>query len=128
IMDVARRCGADAIHPGFGFLSENAGFAEACAAAGITFIGPSPAAIRAMGDKIVAKQTLAAAGVPIVPGFTLDGDAHVSELRSRCAEIGYPVLIKAAAGGGGKGMRIVESERDLDGALEAAQREANAAF
>lgn len=132
IVDIARRCGADAIHPGFGFLSENATFAEACAAAGMTFIGPRPDAIRAMGDKIIAKETLARAGVPTVPGFTVEpgkqGDALVNELKTRCREIGYPVLIKAAAGGGGKGMRVVNSEGEMSGALEAAQREANAAF
>ncbi|HPF39700.1 MAG TPA: acetyl-CoA carboxylase biotin carboxylase subunit [Phycisphaerae bacterium] len=132
IVAIARRCGADAIHPGFGFLSENAAFAEACADAGITFIGPRPDAIRAMGDKIIAKETLSKAGVPIVPGFTVDvgqhGAALVDQLKSRCAEIGYPVLIKAAAGGGGKGMRVVNSESEMAAALEAAQREANAAF
>ncbi len=133
IIEIAKRCGADAIHPGFGFLSENASFAEACAKAGITFIGPKPDAIRSMGDKIIAKETLSKAGVPTVPGFTLEGDtasgdAVIKQLKKRCGEIGYPVLIKAAAGGGGKGMRVVNSEGEMSEALEAAQREANSAF
>ena len=128
IIEIAKAHGADAIHPGYGFLSENAEFAGRCAAAGLTFIGPTPDVIRAMGDKIVAKKTLADAGVPVVPGWSGKTNAGAAEFRKRAGEIGYPVLIKAAAGGGGKGMRVVRAETELDAALEAAQREAGAAF
>ena len=108
ILDAARRTGAQAIHPGYGFLSENAGFAEACAQAGIVFIGPPPAAIRAMGSKSEAKKIMEKAAVPLVPGY--HGDDQSPELLAREAErIGFPVLIKASAGGGGKGMRVVEA-------------------
>jgi 3-methylcrotonyl-CoA carboxylase alpha subunit len=127
IIDIARRCGAEAIHPGYGFLSENAEFAQACSDAGITFIGPTPPVIRAMGDKIVAKKTFADAGVPVVPGATLE--LGTADEAKKCAKkIGYPVLIKAAAGGGGKGMRVVQKESELAASIEAAQREAGAAF
>ncbi len=128
IIAIAQQCGADAIHPGFGFLSENAKFAEACAEAGIIFIGPKPDAIRAMGDKIIAKDTLGKAGVPCVPGWSGKTDLSIDELNTICADVGYPVLIKAAAGGGGKGMRVVSNAKELPAAFEAAQREANAAF
>ena len=127
ILDVARQSGADAIHPGYGFLSENAAFAEACAAAGVTFIGPPPEAIRAMGDKTAARALMEKAGVPMAPGTT-EALSGVEEARTVAAEIGYPVLLKAAAGGGGKGMRVVEREADLAGALETASREATSAF
>jgi len=100
ILEVARRAGAEAIHPGYGFLSENAEFAEACAAAGVTFIGPSPAAIRAMGSKAEAKRIMVAAGVPTVPGYHGDGQDEAL-LATEAARIGFPVLIKASAGGGG---------------------------
>ncbi|MCA8909049.1 MAG: 3-methylcrotonyl-CoA carboxylase, partial [Rhodospirillaceae bacterium] len=100
VLDAARRTGADAIHPGYGFLSENAGFADACAAAGITFIGPPAAAIRAMGDKSEAKARMAAAGVPLVPGYH-GADQDPATLKAAAAEIGFPVLVKASAGGGG---------------------------
>ena len=128
IIEIARARGIDAIHPGYGFLSENEDFAQACADAGITFIGPSPQVIRDMGDKIVAKEKFVAAGVPVVPGWSGSLDAGVDSIRPHAQKIGYPVLIKAAAGGGGKGMRVVRSEKDLAPSLEAAQREARAAF
>jgi 3-methylcrotonyl-CoA carboxylase alpha subunit len=127
IIDAARRSGAQAIHPGYGFLAENAAFAEACAAAGITFVGPPPAAIRAMGSKAAAKTLMQRAGVPLVPGY--HGDAQdFSSLEAAAAQTGYPVLIKASAGGGGKGMRIVEQPADLPPAIEGAKREAAASF
>ncbi len=130
IIEIAKSHGVDAIHPGYGFLSENPEFAEACAKAGITFIGPSPDAMRAMGNKIVAKRTLEKAGVPVVPGWS--GDANLVPDSKTIAEeaktIGYPVLIKAASGGGGKGMRVVASEKDLVSSLEAARREAKSSF
>ncbi len=127
IIEIAKRCGAQAIHPGYGFLSENEDFAQACADAKITFIGPTPKVIVAMGDKIVAKKTFADAGVPVVPGATLE-DGSPDEAKKCAKKIGYPVLIKAAAGGGGKGMRVVQKEADLASSIEAAQREAGAAF
>ncbi len=127
ILDAARRTGAAAIHPGYGFLSENAVFAEACAAAGIVFIGPPPAAIRAMGSKAAAKTLMQAAGVPVVPGY--HGDAQdAAALHAAAARIGFPLLIKAWAGGGGKGMRVVAAAQELDEALALARGEARAAF
>ncbi|GAA3523942.1 acetyl/propionyl/methylcrotonyl-CoA carboxylase subunit alpha [Nocardioides daeguensis] len=131
ILDAARRTGADAIHPGYGFLSENAGFARACADAGVVFVGPPPAAIDSMGSKIEAKKTMAAAGVPVLPGITIETDSAIdgAQLGARVAEeIGYPVLVKAAFGGGGRGMRIVREEGDLLEAVEGARREAVTAF
>ena len=127
IIAAAKRAGADCIHPGYGFLSENAAFAEACAAAGIVFVGPPPDAIRAMGLKDRAKALMEKAGVPVVPGYHGDKQGAVF-LKRKAYEIGYPVLIKAVAGGGGKGMRKVERHADFDAALEAAQREAKGAF
>ena len=127
IVEAARRTGAEAIHPGYGFLSENAEFAESCAAAGVVFIGPPPAAIRAMGLKSSARMLAAEAGAPVVPGY--DGEDQSSEtLRARTLKIGFPVLIKASAGGGGKGMRVVRAESEVDAAIEAARREAEKAF
>jgi 3-methylcrotonyl-CoA carboxylase alpha subunit len=127
ILDVARRAGAEAVHPGYGFLSENAAFAAACGAAGIVFIGPPAAAIRAMGSKAESKALMARAGVKLVPGY--HGDAQeLAVLAREAASIGYPVLIKASAGGGGKGMRIVEAPGELAAAIEAARREAEASF
>ncbi len=127
IVDVARRTGAEAIHPGYGFLSENAGFAEACEAAGIVFIGPPAAAIRAMGSKSAAKTLMERAGVPLVPGY--HGEAQdLPTLAAAAERIGYPVLIKASAGGGGKGMRIVERAGQLEAAIGGAKREALASF
>src|SRR5499426_2967859 len=127
IIEAARRTGADAIHPGYGFLSENAEFAESCKAAGIIFIGPPAAAIRAMGLKSSARRLAAEAGAPVVPGY--DGeDQSVKTLRARMIEIGFPVLIKASAGGGGKGMRVARVRSEVDSAIEAARREAEKAF
>ena len=127
ILEVARRSGAQAIHPGYGFLSENAEFAQACADAGIVFIGPSPEAIRAMGSKSAAKAIMERAGVPLVPGDHGE-DQCPDRLAQVAQEIGYPVLIKASAGGGGKGMRRVDHPEDFAAALEAARRESAAAF
>ncbi|GGG24133.1 3-methylcrotonyl-CoA carboxylase subunit alpha [Caldovatus sediminis] len=127
ILDVARRAGAQAIHPGYGFLSENAEFAEACAEAGIAFIGPPAAAIRAMGSKAAAKALMERAGVPLVPGY--HGEAQdLATLAEAAARIGYPVLIKASAGGGGKGMRVVGHAAEFAEALEGARREAASSF
>ena len=127
ILGVARRSGADAIHPGYGFLSENADFAEACADAGVHFVGPPPEAIRAMGDKTAARELMKDAGVPMAPGTT-DAVQSTSEGERIADEIGYPVLIKAAAGGGGKGMRIVHEPKNFAGAMDRAQGEAESAF
>ena len=127
LLDAARATGAQAIHPGYGFLSENADFADACAAAGITFIGPPASAIRTMGDKSAAKALMAKAGVPLTPGY--HGDQRAPDfLRTQADAIGYPVLIKASAGGGGKGMRKVERSEDFVDALASCQREAASAF
>ena len=127
IIDTAKRSGAQAIHPGYGFLSENADFASACEAAGIAFIGPPAAAIRAMGSKAEAKALMAKAGVPVVPGYHGEEQGD-SRLTQEARAIGYPVLVKASAGGGGKGMRIVQDERALAEALAGARREAKASF
>ncbi len=127
IIEAARRTRAQAIHPGYGFLSENAGFAEACAQAGLVFIGPPANAIRAMGSKSAAKTLMAQSGVPLVPGY--HGEDQSPELLQRQADsIGYPVLIKASAGGGGKGMRRVDRAADFAAALASCQREAEASF
>jgi acetyl-CoA carboxylase biotin carboxylase subunit len=127
IIEAARRTGCDALHPGYGFLSENAAFASACAAAGLVFIGPSPETIRQMGSKSAARQLAAAAGVPTVPGY--DGDDQRDEtLRAEIERIGFPVLLKASAGGGGKGMRVVRARAEIDEALAAARREAEKSF
>ncbi len=127
LIDVARRTGAECVHPGYGFLSENAGFAEACAKAGIVFVGPPPSAIRAMGLKDRAKALMEKAGVAVVPGYHGDRQ-EPAFLKQKAYEIGYPVLIKAIAGGGGKGMRKVEKHAEFEASLEAAQREAMSAF
>ncbi len=127
IVDVARACGAQAVHPGYGFLSENADFAHSCTQAGIVFIGPPASAIRAMGSKGAAKDIVGKAGVPLVPGYhgdTQDADTFVREADN----IGYPLLVKASAGGGGKGMRVVESPAQLKDALASAKREAASSF
>jgi 3-methylcrotonyl-CoA carboxylase alpha subunit len=127
LIAAAKAARADCIHPGYGFLSENADFAEACRSAGLVFVGPPPAAIRAMGLKDRAKTLMEQAGVPVVPGY--HGDRQEPKfLKQKAYEIGYPVLIKAVAGGGGKGMRRVDRHADFDAALEGAQREAQAAF
>jgi 3-methylcrotonyl-CoA carboxylase alpha subunit len=127
LLEVAGQSGAECIHPGYGFLSENAAFAEACAAAGIAFVGPSPAAIRAMGLKDAAKALVERAGVPVVPGYHGEKQ-EPGFLKMRAENIGFPVLIKAVAGGGGKGMRRVDRIRDFEDALVSAQREAESAF
>jgi 3-methylcrotonyl-CoA carboxylase alpha subunit len=127
ILDLARRTGAEAIHPGYGFLAENAAFAEACAAAGVTFVGPPPDAMRLMGDKAAARRLVADHGVPVVPGY--DGAEQDDEaLQARARDIGFPLLIKAAAGGGGRGMRVVRDADTFPEALTGARREARAAF
>jgi 3-methylcrotonyl-CoA carboxylase alpha subunit len=123
----ARASGAEAIHPGYGFLSENAAFATACADAGLTFVGPPASAIQAMGDKRQAKQLMRAASVPLIPGYDGDDDS-VATLRSQAARIGFPVLIKAAMGGGGRGIRVVTSSDEFEAALVSCRREALAAF
>ena len=127
IIAAAQASGAQAIHPGYGFLSENAGFAEACASAGIIFIGPTPDAIRAMGGKSEAKALMAQAGVPVVPGYHGEDQAD-EKLAGEAEAIGYPVLLKASAGGGGKGMRVVREKREFAAELAGAKREALAAF
>ena len=135
LIGAAAATGADAVHPGYGFLSENAAFARACAAAGLTFVGPSPGAIEAMGSKTAAKELMAAAGVPVLPGAVFDDPAFgdgaepdPAELRKAGEEIGFPVLVKAAYGGGGRGMRIVTSPDDIAAAVSSARREAASAF
>jgi acetyl-CoA carboxylase biotin carboxylase subunit len=128
ILDIARRCGADAIHPGYGFLAEREEFAIACEEAGIAFIGPKPSSIAAMGDKTMARSTVAKAGIPVVPGTEGEGNLSDEELIRIGPEIGFPLLIKASAGGGGKGMREVMKAEDLPHLLQAARREAEAAF
>jgi acetyl-CoA carboxylase biotin carboxylase subunit len=127
LLEVARLAGADAVHPGYGFLSENAAFAEACARAALTFVGPPASAIRAMGSKTAARRIAREVGVPMVPG-TLDAVATDEAARATAREIGYPVMLKAALGGGGKGMRLVRRDEDLPEALRAARAEAGAAF
>ncbi len=127
LLQAARTAGADAVHPGYGFLAENAAFARAVIDAGLTWIGPAPEAIAVMGDKVVARAKVSAAGVPVVPGAEVDA-ADGAEVARRAASLGYPVLVKAAAGGGGKGMRRVASATELGDALAAAAREAAAAF
>jgi acetyl-CoA/propionyl-CoA carboxylase, biotin carboxylase, biotin carboxyl carrier protein len=127
VLAAARRTGAQAVHPGYGFLSENVDFARACAAAGIVFIGPPVEAIEAMGDKIRAKQTVSAAGVPVVPGRTEPGLSD-DEVAQAAIEVGFPVLLKPSAGGGGKGMRVVRDESELAEAIAGARREARGSF
>ena len=127
ILDAAKRSGAHAIHPGYGFLSENETFAADCARAGVVFIGPPPAAIAAMGSKSAAKTIMARAGVPVVPGYH-DDDQDPALLAREAARIGFPVLIKATAGGGGKGMKVAASAAEFASALASAQREAKASF
>ena len=131
ILDACKQSGADAVHPGYGFLSENEDFAEACTAAGITFIGPSADSMRRMGSKTEARKTVTAAGTPVVPGDNgPEGNGFPDAVLALAAakKIGFPVLIKAAAGGGGKGMRLVADEHELANAFEGARREATAAF
>jgi acetyl-CoA carboxylase biotin carboxylase subunit len=127
ILSVAKRAGAEAIHPGYGFLSENPNFARACSAAGVKFIGPTAASMEMMGSKTRARQEMEKAGIPLVPG-TSSGLESPEQAEQVSARIGYPVMLKAAAGGGGKGMRLVNTREDLKPALEAAQSEAKRAF
>ena len=130
LIDAARAAGADAVHPGYGFLAENAEFADACRTSGLTFIGPSPEAMAAMGSKTGARQVAIAAGVPVVPGTSTPLDSHTPDDRAAAAasEVGYPLLVKAVAGGGGKGMRVVRDPHDLPGAMAMARSEARSAF
>ncbi len=125
LVAAARATGADAVHPGYGFLSEDAGFARACDEAGLVFVGPSPGVIAAMGSKVGAKALMAAAGVPVLPGATVTAD---TDLAAAAARVGFPLLVKAAAGGGGRGMRVVRAADELAGAVAAAGREAASAF
>jgi acetyl-CoA carboxylase, biotin carboxylase subunit len=130
LIDIARKTGADAVHPGYGFLAENADFAEACRDAGLTFIGPAPGAIRLMGSKTAARQAALAAGVEGVPGTAtpIPTEAADADVQTSAAQVGYPLMLKAVAGGGGKGMRMVTSPSDLASALRAARSEALSAF
>ncbi len=127
VVEAAKRSGCDAVHPGYGFLSENAAFAEACENAGIRFIGPSPEAMRVMGSKTASREAMQKAGVPVVPGFQEPG-ADGARLERAAAELGFPVLVKASAGGGGKGMRVVREPGELRSALSLSRSEARAAF
>ena len=127
IIDAARTTGAEAIHPGYGFLSENADFAQACAEAGLVFVGPSAATIRLMGSKSAAKSLMESSGVPVVPGYHGE-DQSPQALQSAADAVGYPVLVKASAGGGGRGMRVVGNADELAEAVASAKREAGAAF
>jgi acetyl-CoA carboxylase biotin carboxylase subunit len=127
IVAAAKEVGADAIHPGYGFLAENPRFAEACGAAGITFIGPTPNAIRLLGNKVESRVKMADAGVPLIPGMK-GAETDVKLYQEMAAKVGYPVMIKAAAGGGGKGMRVVHDDNQLVEAIDAARREAKNAF
>jgi len=127
LVDAARRTGADAVHPGYGFLAESAAFAQACLDAGLVFIGPPPGAIEAMGNKALAKARMIAAGVPCVPGY-LGASADDAQLMDEANTVGFPLLVKAVAGGGGRGMRVARDAADLAGALVAARREARSAF
>ena len=126
IIAVALACGADAVHPGYGFLAENADFAEACESAGLTFIGPSPESIRLLGDKIQARKIASEAGVPVLPGSS--EVTSVEEAMAFANSIGYPVMVKAAAGGGGRGIRLIQNESEFAGAAARAMQEAQAAF
>jgi acetyl-CoA/propionyl-CoA carboxylase biotin carboxyl carrier protein len=127
LVNTARRAGAEAVHPGYGFLAENAGFARACEAAGLVWIGPPPAAIELMGSKTVARETMRAAGVPIIPGTT-EAVSSAAEVERLGHELGWPIAIKASAGGGGKGLKVVHSPEDVEAAFDSARREGKAYF
>ena len=127
ILDACRKTGADALHPGYGFLSENAAFAQACADANVVFIGPPASAIEAMGDKALAKKRMLAAGVPCAPGYLGEDQSDVT-LIAEAKKMGYPLLVKAVAGGGGRGMRLVRSDVELQAGIDGARREATSAF
>ena len=127
LIELAKRVGADAIHPGYGFLSENAAFAEGCAAAGLIFVGPPAAAIQAMGSKSASKAAMAAVGVPVAPGYHGE-DQSAARLKLEAERVGFPLIIKASAGGGGKGMQVVRSSAEVAGAIESAQRLARTSF
>ena len=127
LIAAARKTGADAVHPGYGFLSENAGFAQACLDAGLVFIGPPPSAIEAMGDKALAKRRMLAAGVPCAPGY-LGEEQDDARLAQEASKLGFPLLVKAVAGGGGRGMRLVRAADEIAAALAGARREAQSAF
>jgi len=128
IIEIAKKCGAGGIHPGYGFLAERADFAQACLDAGLAFIGPKPSSIAAMGDKAVARATVTRAGVPVVPGTEGEGALRDEELLALAPEIGFPLLIKPTAGGGGKGMREVQNLDEMPALLNSARREAEASF
>ena len=127
IVETAKSTGCDAVHPGYGFLSENATFARACRDAGLIFIGPSAEAMEAVGDKLTARQTMIAAKIPVTPGVEIEGES-IDWIREKAADIGFPVMIKASAGGGGKGMRVVHDADSLPDAIESSRREAKSAF
>src|SRR5947209_5294133 len=127
IVSLAREHGVDAIHPGYGFLSENAAFARTCQAAGITFVGPRPEVLEQLGDKVVARRIAREAGVPVLGGSS-EAVTSVAEAKALARKLGYPVMVKAAMGGGGRGMRAVQSPDQLEEAVESARREAGAAF
>jgi acetyl-CoA carboxylase biotin carboxylase subunit len=127
LVDAAKSTGCDAVHPGYGFLAENAAFAAACGNAGLTFVGPPPALIELMGSKTAAREAARSAGLPIVPGATASGQSTLA-IKHAASDVGFPVLLKATAGGGGKGMRLVAAADNLDEAIDAARREAQAAF
>ena len=128
ILDAARRTGAEAVHPGYGFLAENAGFAEACRDAGLVFVGPAVETIRTMGDKALAKAAMAEAGLPVIPGTEAGADQSDDAMMAAAGEVGFPLMVKAVAGGGGRGMRRVEAAHALPEALRAARAEARGAF
>jgi len=128
IIDIAKKTESGAVHPGYGFLAERAQFAEACLREGLAFIGPKPSSIAAMGDKTEARSTISAAGIPVIPGTEGEGALEDNQLLAVAPGIGFPLLIKASAGGGGKGMRIVENLEQMPGLLHAARREAEASF
>ncbi len=127
ILVAARKAGADAVHPGYGFLAENAVFAEAVAKAGLVFIGPPPAAMRLVGDKVEARRHLSGAGIPVIPGMSERAEG-IDEIRAFVRKEGYPILLKAAAGGGGKGMRVVRRDSELESSARAARSEARVSF